>query len=117
MKTLPQALALGTAQTIAWASSTYLPAILAQPIAAELGVSTASVFGAFSLSLVVMALAGPPVGRGIDTAARAGRGSLRGDPPGRRPRAGGSMRGGRTVPDRAGSHLTRFPTAGPARRP
>jgi len=66
VKILPQALALGTAQTIAWASSTYLPAILAQPIAAELGVSTASVFGAFSLSLVVMALAGPPVGRTID---------------------------------------------------
>ncbi|HEX6692381.1 MAG TPA: MFS transporter [Burkholderiales bacterium] len=74
MKTLPQALALGTAQTVAWASSTYLPAILAQPIAAELGVSTASVFGAFSLSLVVMALAGPPVGRTIDRAG--GRGVL-----------------------------------------
>jgi hypothetical protein len=68
VKTLHQALALGTAQTIAWASSTYLPAILAQPIAAELGVSTASVFGAFSLSLVVMALAGPPIGRAIDRA-------------------------------------------------
>ena len=68
MKTLPQALALGTAQTMAWASSTYLPAILAQPIAAELGIATSSVFGAFSLSLVVMALAGPPVGRAIDRA-------------------------------------------------
>jgi MFS family permease len=74
VKTLPQALALGTAQTIAWASSTYLPAILAQPIAAELGLSTAAVFGAFSLSLVVMALAGPPVGRAIDRAG--GRGML-----------------------------------------
>ncbi len=68
MKPLPQALALGTAQTIAWASSTYLPAILAQPIATDLGVPTASLFGAFSLSLVVMALAGPPVGRAIDRA-------------------------------------------------
>ena len=74
MKTLPQALALGTAQTIAWASSTYLPAILAQPIALELGVPTAAVFGAFSLSLVVMALAGPPVGKAIDRAG--GRGVL-----------------------------------------
>src|SRR5829696_4684119 len=74
VKTLPQALALGTAQTIAWASSTYLPAIPAQPIALELGMSTASVFGAFSLSLVVMALAGPPVGRAIDRAG--GRGVL-----------------------------------------
>jgi predicted MFS family arabinose efflux permease len=68
VRTLPQAVALGTAQTFAWASSTYLPAILAQPIAQELGVSTAAVFGAFSLSLVVMALAGPPVGRAIDRA-------------------------------------------------
>ena len=36
--------------------------------------ATASVFGAFSLSLVVMALAGPPVGRAIDRAG--GRGVL-----------------------------------------
>jgi predicted MFS family arabinose efflux permease len=71
---LAQVLALGTAQTIAWASSTYLPAILAKPIAAELGISTANVFGAFSVSLVVMALAGPPVGRAIDRAG--GRGML-----------------------------------------
>ena len=68
MKQLAQVLALGVAQTIAWASSTYLPAILAQPIARELGVAASSVFGAFSLSLVVMALAGPPVGRAIDRA-------------------------------------------------
>ena len=72
--TLPQVFALGTAQTIAWASSTYLPAILARPIAQELGLSTSAVFGAFSLSLVVMALAGPPVGRAIDR--RGGRGVL-----------------------------------------
>ena len=72
--TLPQVIALGTAQTIAWASSTYLPAILAKPIALELGISTSAVFGAFSLSLVVMALAGPPVGRAIDRAG--GRGVL-----------------------------------------
>jgi predicted MFS family arabinose efflux permease len=71
---LRQVLALGTAQTVAWASSTYLPAILAAPIAAELGISTAAVFGAFSVSLVVMALAGPPVGRAIDRAG--GRGIL-----------------------------------------
>ena len=71
---LYQVLALGTAQTIAWASSTYLPAILARPIADELGISTSAVFGAFSLSLVVMAFAGPPVGRAIDR--RGGRGVL-----------------------------------------
>jgi len=74
MKPLPQVFALGTAQTIAWASSTYLPAILAKPIALELGLSTGTVFGAFSVSLVVMALAGPAVGRAIDRTG--GRGML-----------------------------------------
>ena len=61
-----QVIALGLTQTIAWASSTYLPAILATPIAADLGVERSTVFGAFSLSLVVMALAGPAAGRAID---------------------------------------------------
>ncbi len=61
-----QVIALGITQTIAWASSTYLPAILAAPIAADLGVGKSTVFGAFSLALVVMALAGPTAGRAID---------------------------------------------------
>ncbi len=60
--------ALGTTQTLAWASSTYLPAILAAPIARDLGISRATVFGAFSISLLVMAAAGPLVGRVIDRA-------------------------------------------------
>src|SRR5229473_2531755 len=34
---LPIILALGTTQTLAWASSYYLPAILADPIARDLG--------------------------------------------------------------------------------
>jgi MFS family permease len=59
---------------VAWAGSTYLPAILAVPIAADLGTAPATVFGAFSVSLVVMALAGPPVGRAIDR--HGGRGLL-----------------------------------------
>ena len=59
---------------MAWAGSTYLPAILAVPIAADLGTTPATVFGAFSVSLVVMALAGPPVGRAIDR--HGGRGLL-----------------------------------------
>ncbi|MDH3288826.1 MAG: MFS transporter [Betaproteobacteria bacterium] len=59
-------LALGFTQTIAWASSTYLPAILAQPVAGDLGLSASTVFGAFSVSLIVMAIAGPSVGRAID---------------------------------------------------
>jgi MFS family permease len=69
-----QTVAIGVTQTIAWASSTYLPAILAVPIAGDVGTTPATVFGAFSVSLVVMALAGPPVGRAIDR--RGGRGLL-----------------------------------------
>ena len=57
---------LGAAQTLAWASSYYLPALLARPMAAELGVSTATVFAAFSLALVVSALLGPYAGHAID---------------------------------------------------
>jgi len=67
-------IALGTTQTLAWASSYYLPAILAAPMAREFGLSTAWVFGAFSAALIVSALAGPVVGRVID--ARGGRGML-----------------------------------------
>lgn len=59
-------LALGTAQTLAFASSYYLPAILAEPMAASLGVSATSVFAAFSVALVVTAILGPAVGRRID---------------------------------------------------
>src|ERR687895_52628 len=55
---LTQVLALGFTQTIAWAASTYLIAILAAPIARDLGLSTATVFGAFSIALVVMGRAG-----------------------------------------------------------
>ncbi len=61
-------IALGATQTLAWASSTYLPAILAAPIARDLDVSRATVFGAFSISLLVMAACGPLVGRAIDRA-------------------------------------------------
>jgi predicted MFS family arabinose efflux permease len=63
---LPIVLALGTTQTLAWASSYYLPAILADPIAHDLGVSANWIFAAFSGSLVISALLGPRVGRQID---------------------------------------------------
>jgi MFS family permease len=63
---LPIVLALGTTQTLAWASSYYLPAILADPIARDLGVSPNWIFGAFSGSLVISAMLGPRVGRQID---------------------------------------------------
>jgi predicted MFS family arabinose efflux permease len=57
---------LGTAQTLAWASSYYLPAILADPIAKDLGISSNWFFAAFSASLVISGLLGPRVGRQID---------------------------------------------------
>ena len=57
---------LGTAQTLAWASTYYLPAILAAPMARELGVSVPTVFAAFSAALVVSAMFGPYAGRAID---------------------------------------------------
>ncbi len=65
---------LGTAQTLAWASSYYLPAILAGPIAGGVGVPSTWVFGAFSGALLIAAFAGPVVGRLIDR--HGGRGVL-----------------------------------------
>jgi predicted MFS family arabinose efflux permease len=62
----PTIAALGMAQTLAWASSYYLPAMLAVPMARDLGVSTPTIFVAFSLALVVSALMGPISGRAID---------------------------------------------------
>lgn len=59
---------LGSTQTLAWASSYYLPAIIADRIAGDTGVSTNWVFGTFSASLVLSALLGPKVGRAIDRA-------------------------------------------------
>src|SRR6202051_4489293 len=66
VRPLPIIVALGTTQTLAWASSYYLPAILADPIARDLGVSSNWIFAAFSASLVISALLGPRVGRQID---------------------------------------------------
>lgn len=63
---LPVIAALGTAQTLAWASTYYLPAMLAVPMAKDLGVSTPTVFAAFSMALVVSAMLGPYAGRAID---------------------------------------------------
>lgn len=57
---------LGTAQTLAWASTYYLPAILAAPMARDLGVPVPTVFAAFSLALIVSALVGPRSGAAID---------------------------------------------------
>ena len=59
-------IALGSAQTLAWASSYYLPAILAAPMAADLGIPTSWVFGGFSAALLLSAFLGPAAGRAID---------------------------------------------------
>lgn len=58
--------ALGSTQTLGWASSYYLPAYLAAPLAAELGLPVTRVFAAFTLALLVSALVGPAAGRAID---------------------------------------------------
>lgn len=57
---------LGTSQTLAWASSYYLIAILAPAMARDTGTSSIAVFGAFSASLLISALIGPRAGRTID---------------------------------------------------
>lgn len=58
--------ALGTAQTLGWGSTYYLPAILASPMAAEFGVSTGWIYGAFSAAMLLTAFIGPGVGHRID---------------------------------------------------
>ncbi|MFH1345811.1 MAG: MFS transporter [Pseudomonadota bacterium] len=67
-------LALGTTQTIAWASSYYLPAILAAPIARDIDVTQTLVFGALSGALVISGILGPRIGHTIDSVG--GRGML-----------------------------------------
>lgn len=62
----PTVLALGSAQTLAWASSYYLPAMLATPMARDLGVDRPTVFAVFSMALLVSAFTGPAAGRLID---------------------------------------------------
>ncbi len=57
---------MGITQTLAWASSFYLLAILAEPIARDTGMTTAAVFAAFSGSLLIPAAIGPRVGKTID---------------------------------------------------
>jgi MFS family permease len=65
---------LGVTQTLAWASSYYLPAILAGSIGSAIGVPSSWIFAAFSGALLIAAFAGPAVGRVIDR--RGGRGVL-----------------------------------------
>lgn len=67
-------LRLGTAQTLGWGSTYYLPALLAQPMASELDLPVTQVWAAFSAALLLSALLGPATGRAIDR--HGGRGVL-----------------------------------------
>ncbi len=58
--------AVGVAQILAWGSSYYLPAVLAEPIAADTGWPVAWVVGALSIGLLVSGLVSPRVGRIIE---------------------------------------------------
>lgn len=58
--------ALGVAQTLAYGTTYYLPAILANSMAAELGIGTVWVFVGFSAGLLLAAALGPFSGRLID---------------------------------------------------
>jgi hypothetical protein len=68
------AVALGVAQTIAWACTYYLPAVIAAAVAEELGRPLFEVVGAFSAALLVSGFCAPWVGRVIE--AQGGRGVL-----------------------------------------
>jgi predicted MFS family arabinose efflux permease len=57
---------LGITQIISWGSGFYIPAVLAVPIAASLGISTETFFWAFTFSLLVSGLIGPRIGKAID---------------------------------------------------
>ena len=65
-RTVRQVLAIGGGQVLAWGSTTYITAIVAGPMGRDLGVSAGLFFAAFSVSLGVMALVGPVIGRTID---------------------------------------------------
>lgn len=65
-RTWPLVLCLGTAQTLAWGSTYYLPALLARPMAEGLGLPISQIWIAFTLALLASAVLGPFAGRAID---------------------------------------------------
>ncbi|MGH7041748.1 MAG: MFS transporter [Acetobacteraceae bacterium] len=69
-------LVLGLTQTLAWATTFYLPAVIVEPVAASTGVSPTVLVGGFSWALLVAGLTSPRVGRHIEHAG--GRGALAG---------------------------------------
>ena len=65
---------LGVNQTLSWGMTFYLPAVVAVPAANDLGVTTFSLLGAFSLSLLISGFCAPRVGGWIDK--HGGKGSI-----------------------------------------
>ncbi|MSP05270.1 MAG: MFS transporter [Acetobacteraceae bacterium] len=57
---------LGVTQTLAWATTFYMPTVLTAAVAHDLGVSSTALLGGFSWSLLIAGLASPNVGRWID---------------------------------------------------
>ena len=74
MKKSHVVLLLGAGQTLTWAGSYYLPAIIAAEMGRDTGVSTSTVFVAFSCAMLIAAVLGPRVGAAIDR--QGGRGVL-----------------------------------------
>ncbi len=62
----PVIAALGITQIIGWGTTHYMPAVLSEPIANDLGLSTTAVLGAFSWGLLVAGLTARRAGRLID---------------------------------------------------
>ncbi|HEY2862225.1 MAG TPA: MFS transporter [Casimicrobiaceae bacterium] len=58
--------ALGVTQIISWGTLYYSIAVLGASMRADLGISAATLFGAYSLALLIAALTAPLVGRAID---------------------------------------------------
>jgi MFS family permease len=58
--------ALGVTQVISWGTLYYSIAVLGASMRSELGVSAETLFGAYSLSLLIAAIVAPSVGRTID---------------------------------------------------
>ena len=57
---------LGMTQTLAWGSTYYLPAVMADPICESLHLSRSWFFGIFSTALLLSGVLGPVAGRMID---------------------------------------------------
>src|SRR3982074_2046523 len=58
--------ALGVTQIVSWGTLYYSVAVLGASMRAELGVSSETLFGAYSLALLIAAVGAPSVGRAID---------------------------------------------------